>query len=58
MRYRQLLPDLLDFLYLDFPKNLESSRKAMVDPKPPWRELYQAALLELDRDAAGVHRTR
>ena len=36
--------------YLDSLENLQTYEKAMNDPNPRWRELYQAALLELDRD--------
>jgi hypothetical protein len=38
----------LDLPYPDFPENLEFARRLMDDPNPRWRDLYQAALLELD----------
>jgi hypothetical protein len=36
-------------LYLNSPENLQTYPKAMNDPNPRWRDLYEAALLELDR---------
>jgi hypothetical protein len=36
--------------YLESPENLQTYSKAMNDPNPRWRDLYEAALLELDRD--------
>ena len=50
MRYRQLAARQLDLSYLDSPENLKTYQKAMDDPNLGWREFYQAALLELDRD--------
>ena len=37
-------------LYLNSPENLHTYSEAMNDPNPRWRDLYEAALLELDRD--------
>jgi hypothetical protein len=34
----------------DSLENLQTYAKAMNDPNPRWRDLYEAALLELDRD--------
>ncbi len=36
--------------YLHSPENTQTYPKAMNDPNPRWRDLYEAALLELDRD--------
>ena len=36
--------------YLDSLENLQTYPKDMNDPNPRWRDLYEAALLELDRD--------
>ena len=36
--------------YPDSFENLQTYTKTMNDPNPRWRDLYEAALLELDRD--------
>lgn len=36
--------------YPDLPKNRPNYEKAMNDSNPRWRDLYEAALLELERD--------
>jgi hypothetical protein len=36
--------------YPDFPEDLHAYQKVMNEPSVRWRELYEAALLELDRE--------
>ncbi len=35
--------------YPDFPETLRTHHEALIELNPRWRELYEAALLELDR---------
>lgn len=48
VRYRQAMYEPLDSLHLDIPEQSWICPTVMNEPNSRWRELYYAALLELD----------